>query len=80
MVPGAAEQQTQDGEHRADTCRPDATNVALRPDGLADTKQDEHHADEQTDEQIPHLKEIMEILVGLHVDDALIGVGIAVLE
>ena len=40
----------------------------------------EHHADEQYHEQIPHVDEVREILIGLHVDTACVVVGEAILQ
>ena len=41
VVPGRAEQQGQDGEDSADAGGPDAADVILRHDGLADTEKHE---------------------------------------
>ena len=45
VVPGTAKQQGQYRQHRTDACRPDATYVVLRQDGLADAEEHEHNTD-----------------------------------
>ena len=70
VVPGAAEEQGKYGEYGADACGPDAADITLGEDGLADAVEYEHHADEQQHEQIPHLDEVRQVLIRLHVDVA----------
>ena len=79
-IPSGAEQQCQHDEHSANAGRPDAADVLLRKNGLADAKEYEHDTYQQQDEEIPHLEEVVEILQRLHRDDACIGVGKAVLQ
>ena len=79
-IPPSAEQQRQHDEHGAYAGRPDAADVLLRNDGLADAEEYEHNAYQQQDEEIPHLEEVVEILQRLHRDDACLVVGKAVLQ
>ena len=79
-IPPGAEQECQHDEHGANAGRPDAADVLLREDGLADAEEYEHNAYQQQDEEIPHLEEVVEILQRLHRDDACLVVGKAVLQ
>ena len=42
IVPGTTEQQGEYGEYGADACRPDASDVGLGKDGLANAEEHEH--------------------------------------
>ena len=79
-IPPGAKQECQHDEHGANAGRPDAADVLLREDGLADAEEYEHNAYQQQDEEIPHLEEVVEILQRLHRDDACLVVGKAVLQ
>ena len=79
-IPPGAEQERQHDEHGADAGRPDAADVLLREDGLADAEEYEHNAYQQQDEEIQHLEEVVEILQRLYRDDACLVVGKAVLQ
>ena len=80
VVPGAAEEQGKYGEYGADACGPDAADITLGEDGLADAVEHEYDSDEQHDEKVPHFDEVGQVLIGLHVNDAELIDGIAVLQ
>ena len=70
----------QHDEYDANACRPDALNVVLGDDGLANGKEYQHDTHEEYDGEVPHVDEVVEVLVGLHEDETLVVVGIAVLQ
>ena len=64
----------------ANTSGPDALDIVLGDDGLSYGKEHQHDTREEYDGEVPHIDEVMEVLVGLHEDEALVVVGIAVLQ
>ena len=80
MVPGRAKQEGEHGEHGADAGEPDASNILLRDDGPADTVEHQDDSDKEYDADVPHVDEVVEVLIGLYVDNTIIGVGETVLQ
>ena len=60
-VPAGAEQQCQHYKDSADSSWPNATNVLLCKNGLADTKEYENDTYQQQNEEIPQIEEVVEI-------------------
>ena len=54
--------------------------LAAAQDFGSNTPEYQHDTHEQHDGEIPHVDEVVEVLVGLHEDNALVVVGIAVLQ
>ncbi len=70
MVPAGKEQQHQDNQHDTDTCGPDAPDVGLAHHRLDDGIEEQHHTDEQDEGEIPHVEEVVQILIRFHDDGA----------
>ena len=62
------EEQHNHHQYDTDACWPNAFDVILLKDGAHDAKEQQKHSDEKDNDEIPHIKQVVEILHRLHND------------
>ena len=65
VVPSCAEQKCEHSEHRSYACRPNTTDIAPADYGADYAVKYEYNSNEKQCQQIPHVEEVVKILIRL---------------